>query len=277
VIWPFRSRSAPPGTDRAQAEGGPGAGEDLRRFVIHSAAQILHILRSIAASRELVTVHFDRGRGFLITAIEAVDPAHDRVLLGLGADPALNARLLASERLVLVSMHDRVKVQFSAAGARQIMREGHAAFAIRMPPELLRVQRRQFHRVRASIREPVLVRLALGRGEVLELNVTDISVGGFAGQGVLPRGQDEPGLRFPMCTLRFRDGSGFTCEVELRSVTPYRLRTGAGTSILGFGFIDLPQPAEKRVQRYVLHIERERRKASGEGLFGVTGPGRVSR
>jgi hypothetical protein len=71
-----------------------------------------------------------------------------------------------------------------------------------------------------------------------------------------------------MCTLRFRDGSGFSCEVELRSVTPHRLRGGASTSVLGFGFLNLSQPAEKQLQRYVLGVERERRRAAGEGLFG---------
>jgi c-di-GMP-binding flagellar brake protein YcgR len=269
VIWPFRARPPARRVDREVSdEAAAGAGEDLRRFLIESPTQILHVLRAIGAARELVTVHFDRGRGFLITAIEQVDAARGQVVIGLGVDPALNARLLASDRLVMVSMHEHVKVQFSAAGARALHHEGRPAFAIAVPPELLRVQRREYHRVRASMREPILVRLALGGGEVMEINVVDISVGGFAGHGVLPRGKDSPGLRFPMCTLRFRDGSGFSCEVELRSVTPHRLRGGASTSVLGFGFLNLSQPAEKQLQRYVLGVERERRRAAGEGLFG---------
>lgn len=275
MIWPFRPAARTPApTELDGDEDARGAGEDLRRFLIRSPSQILHIVGSICRARELVTVHFDRGRGFLISAIEQVDRDRGRVIIGLGADPALNARLLASERLVMVSVHDQVKVQFSAAGAQPVTHQGHSAFAIALPPELLRVQRRQYHRVRASAREPVLVRLAIGGGEILELTVIDISVGGFSGHGVLPRGKDTPGLRFPVCTLRFRDGTAISGEVELRSVTPHRLRGGASTSLLGFGFVGLPQPAEKQVQRYVLRIERERRRAAGEGwLAGLTGRG----
>ena len=274
MIWPFRPRAAARVQARSEDEAARGAGEDLRRFLIRSPAQIRHILQSIGRARELVTVHFDRGRGFLVTAIEQVDADRGGVIIGLGADPSLNARLLASDRLVMVSMHERVKVQFSAAGAQAVTHEGRPAFAIALPPELLRVQRREFHRVRASAREPVLGRLAIGGGDMMELNVIDISVGGFSGHGVLPRGRDVPGLRFPMCTLRFRDGATLSCEVELRSVTPHRLRGGASTSLLGFGFVGLSQPAEKQVQRYVLRVERERRRAAGEGWFaGLTGRG----
>jgi c-di-GMP-binding flagellar brake protein YcgR len=237
-----------------------GAGEDLQRFVIRSREDVLRILRALRDTSEPVSAHFDHGRGVLITTIESLDPATGRLILGLGPDPALSARLLGSGRIVFRSRHGRVPVQFRASGARALQHDGHAAFAIELPPDLLYLQRRELLRVTTSLRDPVQVRLECGAGEALAFQAQDIGGGGFSGIAAMPAGQDVPGTRFPSCTLTFSDDRSFTCEVELRAVVPHRQRSGTDTTLLRFRFVGLPGPAERTVQHYVLRRQREQRR-----------------
>ena len=235
------------------------AGEDLKRFVLRSREEILRILHLMCEAEELVSADFDHGNGLLVTTLEALDPVGGRLLLGLGPDRALNARVLASKWIVLDSRHERVQVQFTASGARAVYHEGHAAFAIDLPAELLYLQRRELHRVSPSLRDPVQVRLACGAGEALDFLVQDIGVGGFSGIATLPVGRDVPGTRFSACTLAFRDGRRFTCEVELRAAQPHRPRVGPATTLLRFRFVGLPGAADRVVQQYVLRRQHELR------------------
>jgi len=244
------------------AEGAGKATEagDLSRFLIRSPTQIGQILNSISEHREIVTAYFNRGRQFVLTAIIDVDVAGRQVVIDRGSDEDANTRLLESDRVVLVSAHEKVKVQFSVKQVREIDYEGRPAFSIALPPELLKLQRREYFRARTSASEPVRVRLPVGDPTgTLELQALDVSIGGLAAFVVLPAGLMEIGTRFPGATLQIGTGSSFSVELELRNTNAVRLRNGTDTTRAGFSFIDMPESAQQQIQRYLLRVERERR------------------
>ncbi|MCE2949759.1 MAG: flagellar brake protein [bacterium] len=245
----------------AEGPGKPGAeADDLSRFLIRSPTQIRQILAAIAEHHEIVTAYFNRGRQFLLTAIVDVDVVGKRIVLDRGSDEAVNARLLESDRVVLVSAHEKVKVQFSVKQVRAIEHDGRPAFSIALPAELLKLQRRECFRVRTSASEPVRVRLPIGEpGNMLELQALDISIGGLAAFVSLPASRAEVGNRFPGASLQIGTGSSFTVELELRSLNSVRLRNGTDSTRAGFMFVDLPESAQQQIQRYLMRVERERR------------------
>ncbi len=255
---PLDPAAIPP---RAEAEPA-----DLSRFLIRSSAQIVQILRALAEHNEIVTAYFNRGREFLLTAIVDVDLPTRTVLLDRGSDETLNQKLLASDRVVLVSAHEKVKVQFSVRQVRAAEYEGRPALAIELPVELLKLQRRDFFRIRTGLQPPVRCTLRLGEGPALALTVLDISIGGVSAHGQLPPGQGQIGTRFTGTTVQVGDEGSFDVDLELRNLSEVRLRNGVDTARLGLSFVDLPDRAQKVIQRYILKTERDRRsRESGLG------------
>lgn len=249
----------------AENAGKPGAeADDLSRFLIRSPAQIGQILTAIAEHREIVTAYFNRGRQFVLTAIVDVDLPGRRVVIDRGSDEAVNARLLESDRVVLVSAHEKVKVQFSVKQVRAIDYDGEPAFSIALPGELLKLQRREYFRVRTSASEPVRVRLPTGDAGELELQALDISIGGVAAFVSLPVGRTEIGTRFSGASVQVGTASSFTVALELRNLNAVRLRNGTEATRAGFMFVDLPESAQQQIQRYLMRVERERRNREAE-------------
>ena len=244
------------------AEGAGKAGgesDDLSRFLIRSPTQIGQILSAISSHREIVTAYFNRGRQFLLTAIIDVDVPNRRVVIDRGSDEAINGKLVESDRVVLVSAHEKVKVQFSVKQVREIEHDGRPAFSIALPAEMLKLQRREFFRVRTSASEPARVRMPLGQTDMVELQALDISIGGLAAFVQLPESRLEIGTRFPGSSLQLGVGNSFPVELELRNVNDVRLRNGTDTTRAGFMFVDLPESAQQQIQRYLMRVERERR------------------
>jgi c-di-GMP-binding flagellar brake protein YcgR len=104
------------------------------------------------------------------------------------------------------------------------------------------------------------VRLPVGEAEVLDLQALDVSIGGLSMLAKLPADKVEIGTRFPGATVQVGTGtSSFPVELELRNCNTVRLRNGTDTLRAGFMFVDLPDPAEKEIQRYLMRVERERR------------------
>lgn len=239
-------------------------GDDLSRFLIRSPTQIGQMLSAICDHREIVTAYFNRGRQFLLTAIVHVDVPGRRLVIDRGSDETTNARLLESDRIVMVSAHEKVKVQFSVKQVRESEYEGEPAFSVALPAELLKLQRREFFRVRASASEPVRMRLLLGGIQPVHLEALDISIGGVSAFVQLPPGRREIGTRFPDASLQIGVGSSFAVALELRNVNEVRLRNGTDSTRAGFMFIDLPEFAQKQIQRYLMRVERERRNREVE-------------
>jgi flagellar brake protein len=237
--------------------------DDLSRFLIHSPSQIAQILRAIGEQSEIVTAYFNRGREFLLTAIAEVDQPGRTVTLDQGADAAMNQKLLASDRIVLVSAHDKVKVQFSVKRVRPVEFEGRPAFEIDLPGELLKMQRREYFRVRTTANAPVRCKLPAGL-ETVEVQVLDVSIGGLAAHVKLPDPLGQVGTCFAGATVTVGEEGTFIAELELRNAASVRLRNGADAMRVGFRFVHLPDSAQKLIQRYILKIERDRRNRERE-------------
>ncbi len=232
--------------------------DDLSQYTVDSPMQIGRILDALARNAEIVTAYFEHGREFLLTAVVDVDVAGRRVRLDQSTDPALNARLLASDRVVLVTAHEKVKVQFAAQRVRAVEFDGRPAFEIDLPRELLKLQRREQFRVRAAANAPVRCRVPLG-DQVVDLQVIDISVGGIAAYGRLPAGHVRVGVRFSGAMLEVGEEGSLVSELELRSSADARLADRPEIARMGFRFVNPSAEAQKLVQRYILKVERDRR------------------
>lgn len=253
-----------PSPQKDEAADTDEAADDLSRFLIRSPTQIGQILRAVSDHAELVTAYFNRGREFLLTAVIDVDVPGKTVMIDPATDADLNDKLLASERIVLVSAHDKVKIQFSVKHVREVLFAGRPALAFALPAELLKLQRREYFRIRTPVGEPVRCRLRVNDRETLDVSVLDISIGGVAVHAHLPEAIGQVGQQFPGVNLQIGDNGAFVVGLELRNRNEVQLRNGVATTRLGLRFIGLPDVAQKQIQRYILRVERDRKTREAE-------------
>jgi len=231
---------------------------DYERFLVHERLEIVSTLRRLVGSREPLSVHWDGNDGFALTALLAINPDFEELVLDCLGDARANRRLLESEELTLRATMDGVKIQFSAQRAEPTLFEGRVALRVRLPEMMLRLQRRETFRVRA----PLSCQLALevdGRLCVLETRVADLSLGGVALTTDRSHLGIQSGTRLENCRIGLGELGALTVTLEVRNVMEGRGRNGSRQVRFGCRFVELPRSMENLVSRYIAQLERNRR------------------
>lgn len=240
--------------------------EQFSRFLLHSRTEILFVLKALREKKCLISVNFDQGsRGFL-TSLIAINPDTNTLILDYGSEEDTNERAAHSDRLLMSTILDKVKVQFSLRRLERVQYAGHTAFQATLPEVLLRLQRREYYRLTTPILNPIKCQIPNPEtGQVIDAHILDISGGGL-------------GLMLPPDENRFAEGTTFDeCRfalpeegmiaVGLLVRNTYFVTTKGGASYLRIGceFQNLPGTRLTMIQRYITRIERER-KAREMGL-----------
>jgi c-di-GMP-binding flagellar brake protein YcgR len=242
--------------------------DDFGKYLLHSKKEILFILRAMRDKGDLITVYFNQGTDFLLTTLLDVDEGG--ILLDPGSNADMNSRALASDKLVFIATHDKVKIQFSVRHLARTKFEGREAFRAAVPDEMLRLQRREFYRLTAPIAHPlrcfIPVKLADGTRTTLETTVIDISGGGLAVMAPPEGVEFETDHLFENCRIELPEVGTVTTTLRVRNVFEFTLRSGSRIKRSGCQFVDLPGPMLTLIQRYIIRIERER-KARETGMM----------
>jgi c-di-GMP-binding flagellar brake protein YcgR len=234
---------------------------ELENYMLYSRGEIAAILRRISGERTLVTVYTGSDGEFAVSMIVHVDPDFDEVVFDMPVNPDAQARVLAATDLVFVVFFENVKIQFRAQLAQASRHEERPAFRVRMPAQMLRLQRREYFRVRTPImgQATCLVPHEKGAAKYESLQLVNISVGGLAVMSY-PHSFDLPlGETIRNCYLDL-PGIG-PVNVSFRVVNVYDGDAKDGRRC-GCQFVELSPQARMMVQRYVNRIEAEQRKAA---------------
>jgi c-di-GMP-binding flagellar brake protein YcgR len=226
---------------------------DDERFRVRSRMEIVGLLRSLASHREIVTIQYGGPDDFIVSAILAVFPEVDQVVLDYGAHEKSMQRLLASNRLRFSTQLEHVRVQFQADAARAVAFEGAAAVAVRLPESVLRLQRRDTYRLKVPLGRPLMCEVPVGEHmpKAAALRVRDISVDGI---GLSDYGKDvrvAAGMVWPGCKVRLPDLGVLVADIEVMHATDGEARR------CGCHFRALPLAMANLIQRYITRVERE--------------------
>ncbi len=230
-------------------------------YYMHSRVEIASILRAIMHKNTLLSIYFDEGNSFIVTAILDVDDEHGTVIFDRGPDPQANARLPQAPRLVCVTSVDKVKVQFICSDADVVEHDGREAFRVPMPDKLLRLQRREYFRLTTPVTNPIKCLLTMqtgGEAQPLELSVADISCGGFGTTSSTTLPLFEPNTRFE-CKIALPDIGTLQATAELRNTFEVTLANGRKLRRCGYQFIALPEKNRVLIQRYIMQQQRGQR------------------
>lgn len=232
--------------------------DDLQRCTLSGRREILFQLRSLIRQSERVSVSFDEGRQSFLTVLIDIFEDEDFFTFDIGGSEETNRAFLKAERCVFVGVVEGIRIQFSAPQARKITINGEQVFALALPRSLLRLQRREAFRIQLPSSKPYLCRIRRGSPEEAALPLHDISVGGVGIQVSEPI-KYEPMEQLENSWIDLRDTGMLAVTLEVRYVISTESRTGKTLYRMGCRFLKLSPHNETLIQRFMAHIEAERR------------------
>jgi c-di-GMP-binding flagellar brake protein YcgR len=220
----------------------------LERFALHGRDAVAALLGELRLRGSLVTVYYDSAAGFTVGNV-----------LDCAGDADVQRSVALARDIVVVAFLDSTKIQFTLEGAEPVEHEGRAAFRLRLPSRVLRIQRRSAPRRSPFGGRPAICRVPVpgSAGQYEPARVLDISLGGLAvlatprlfdlsrDQVVGPCHLDLPELGQIGVSLRVRYMEAWPTEV--------------GGRRCGCEFVELGDGARRSLQRYLDRLEEAKR------------------
>jgi c-di-GMP-binding flagellar brake protein YcgR len=237
--------------------------EEDARYLLHDPREIARVLQSLADRRALVSAYLAPRNRVFPTSLVELSVEEEWLSIDGSRDQAVNALVEQCHHLTCVSMLDRIPIQFRLSELSRFESDGLAAFRTAIPDRLLYLQRREYHRCRVPVAEPLQCTVLPAPTAVrpapspLALGVFDISVGGMCLS--LPAQSDILGSGEVEGTLQLPDGEPITLRFQVRS--RFQPATHAACELVRAGcqFTSLPRGAETQIQRYIFRQDRQRK------------------
>lgn len=232
--------------------------EDRERYRVTHLPTIERILKELLDAKSIVSLYVDHGQDFMLSSIVGLDAAKGVLMLERGVDQDFNQRMLNAGQVICATTHEQVQIQFNGLDLESATLGNETVFQVAIPRELIRLQRRDAYRLATSVVNPVKCLINTG-GHFLETVVIDISIGGIGILAYEGRGRLKAGESYHGCRIALPGTGEFAVSLNVCTTFDVPLKNGRLTHRAGCQFIDLPPSVETEIQRYIIHVERERR------------------
>lgn len=245
--------------------------QEYAPYFLNNSREIQFYLDLLAKRHNLITAHVDDGGEFFATSILAVDAENQQLFLDPAQEAADDRLALGAQRLTLLALLDRIKMQFRLPALHPVQYQGRRVYAAPLPSALLRLQRREFFRLEPPVNNPLFCNLRardiMGREQDFKLRVTDISGGGIGLSGPVEAIEYFPtSSHLDNCRLEIPGELTLLLNLRVRKAVEVSTSTGQHALRVGCEYVDLPGSRLGVIERYITRIERERKaKATGIG------------
>ncbi|MDW5417224.1 flagellar regulator YcgR PilZN domain-containing protein [Iodobacter sp. CM08] len=226
-------------------------------YLVTSSIEIKYLLSQLLEKGEIICLYpAGKREPFAISTLLAID---DQGLLFDGSnDSRTNDALTKENRIFLVGVVNKVKIQFELPNAQQVLFDGRTAIRSSGPVQTLRMQRRDFYRLDIPMSQRMDCTIPLANGGHTELSVTDISLGGLSLLGVSPDLPMVVGDTLHNCRIQLLDVGLIEIDMQICIVIDVTLKNGIKTQRVGCRFFDLSGKMQTQIQRFINKIERQR-------------------
>ncbi len=235
-------------------------------FVIRSKKEIQSILSRIAEQGARVVLYYDGGNNFILTTLLGMD--EHGIWLDVGPLPESNQRLAQSKKIVFISSHREVKVQFVVHDIEEVLFENSAAFYLPLPDTLLRLQRRDYFRLPTSVSNPLKCIIPAQPGSPVqspvrspipwrEVTIMDISGSGVALACAEHDVELQPGMIYPDCLISLPGVGTLTATIQIKNTAKITRHNGVINWRVGCKFIHLNGEMTTLLQRYLAQLQSE--------------------
>ncbi len=240
--------------------------DDLNAFRVRSRREVIALLRSIGGRNQLVRMVINQGQDTIVTSILHIDETNDTVLLDCAPTAIMNQRVLDSEKLSFETVLQNIRILFSSTAAESCVHDGLPAFLIPLPTSIVRLQRREFYRVRTPVSNPVHCTISVKtEDQVIPVTTTlhNISGGGISIVDEKKLIDASIGRTYQSCRLDL-PGGAVTVDLQIRNLQEVTLTNGKVVNRIGCEFVDPSNGALGAVQKYITKLERDQNaKATG--------------
>lgn len=237
------------------------------RYLLSGRMEILSVLNDLIRSRAAVTVYLHGSRNFFLTNL--LDARNQTLVFDLSSNEKLNLELAKSKECFCVASHNGIRVRFTVVHPKRFQWDDMDAFRTLIPNKLLRLQRRETHRVALSLTKPVpiTVEKRVGTendvsGKTEQFLIHDLSVEG-SGFTVSNETLFRTGDAL-LISASLSKTTSIKCSAFVRHVT-YIGETHAKKNYrVGIAFRNLPGKLQISVQRFLTEIALQRRALTKE-------------
>lgn len=233
--------------------------DDFARYVLEGTTDILFYLRGIKGRKANLSVYAGRSNESFLTAVLDIDETRCAVVLDAPRDEKQVDKALRSSPLVFLTSLEKVKVQFMVPRCSAVQFDGGTALEIPLPTRMLRLQRRDYYRliVPSSPRLRCLIPTGDSNARMIEATIVDISGGGLAVVAPPSSLNLSVDSLIDQCQITLPEIGTLIATLQVRNM--FRVTAPGGSELrAGCRFVDLSAAADALIQRYIMHVEKER-------------------
>jgi c-di-GMP-binding flagellar brake protein YcgR len=231
--------------------------EENDQHRISQRKEIEYILEQIIKHNSRVVLYYGDANEFILTTLLGFDDTS--VWLEQGQSNQINLRVSSSEKLICVSSHLNVKVQFEVFASSSEVHDGHPAFRLPFPPSIYRLQRREYYRLATPVENPLRCVVSIGHPPKItpvEVTIMDISGGGVGLTCTESDTELVPGNIYPHCAIELPDFGSLSAPIEVKNLVRITAADGKETLRAGCEFKGLDGASQMQLQRYVSAMQR---------------------
>lgn len=232
--------------------------EIQNHYQIDSRREIRAILRNLSEKNQLIRMIINSGEEIVITTI--LDVEDDHVIIDCAPDTGLNRRIIEADHIAFETTLDRINISFAVKYSEACSYENRPALRIEIPPNLIRLQRREFYRINTPVTNPIRCSIPFPEAPsgIYTVPLVDISCGGIAILDEKKILDTSIGHDYKNCKIDLLGVGIVTTTLQIRNSQEMTLLNHKTNRRLGCQFVDLPMTMLSNVQRYIMKLERER-------------------
>ena len=209
-------------------------------------------------SSSLAALYYDDENDFILTRLLGVD--EQNVWLNISLREADNRRILPSHKIIFVSSHLQVKVQFIAHHIQNTLFKNKKAFCLPMPNSLLYLQRRDYFRLLVPVKKPLTCVIPAKQDPAPFKNsptIMDISGGGMALECQENDTEFQPGKIYSVCNINLPNIGMLTATILVKNIFIITMHNGEVKKRAGCKFIHLNGTMAIMLQRYLTNLQSQ--------------------
>jgi len=226
--------------------------------IISDHARILSIIGRLFRRRADIIITLSDSKIRSKSIILDLNPQTGRFLLNKFQPEYAHNKFLEAKICYTRSQLDGIEIRFSTRLVKTVTEDDDTYYLNTLPDKIDYHQRRALHRISLSHEEIIPVTITLEDSTTLEGQLDDISAGGMS--VLFP--DDLPAsiqIATPIrqCIFQIPAGELIACELEVRFINH-----GHDTSLpkIGARFINMEKSLEKKLQQFVMSMERRQAK-----------------
>jgi c-di-GMP-binding flagellar brake protein YcgR len=226
-------------------------------YRITAPREIEYHLQNLVKNVSRIALYDSESNDFTLTTLMKVDPTG----LWFEQNPHDNDRILKSHKLIFVSSHAQIKLQFVTEKPVPATHQNQPALFLPFPHSIYRLQRREYFRLATPVIEPLRCIIPETNGQkcrMREATIMDISGGGV---GLTCTEQDTllvPGQTYKGCRINLPGAGEITGTIEVKNIVVLTLSDGKVMRRAGCEFKELDGSATILLQRYVTAMQRNK-------------------